>query len=381
MAIRVLIVDDSAFMRQIFFRLLSNDPELTVVATARDGVDALSKIGQYHPDVVTLDVAMPNMDGLECLAQIMHDHPVPVIMVSSLTSEGAEPTIRSLELGAVDYVAKPSTIGTEEIESIQQELIQKVKATAGVAITKLERTGSSWEHKKLSSVAPQLFSPPLTAAMLDLELLTIGSSTGGPKALYHLLPQLPADFPVGVVVAQHMPKDFTGIFAKRLNVLCQVEVVEGQDGDRIEPGKVLIAPSGRQTRVVRQNDLLVLQVSDQPGMLYKPSVDYLLESIAESCRGQVISIILTGMGSDGAVGMKKLRDLGARTIAEAEESCVVFGMPRVAIELGGAEYVESIFDIYARVCLILEESRKDKNMKRYYQDEWEKRRNSYCDQE
>jgi two-component system chemotaxis response regulator CheB len=359
MAIRVLIVDDSAFMRQIFFRLLSNDPELMVVATARDGVDALSKIEQYKPDVVTLDVAMPNMDGLECLAKIMQDHPLPVIMVSSLTSEGAEPTICSLELGAVDYVAKASTTRVEEIESIQQELIQKVKAAAGVTISKLERPIGprlSVNPAPPASPAPQLFSQSAPAQMLTLDLIAIGSSTGGPKALYYLLPLLPSDFPLGLVVAQHMPKDFTGVFAKRMNALCQIEVVEAQHGDQIEPGKVLIAPSGRQTRVVRQNDALVVEISDQPELLYKPSVDYLFQSIAESCREKVISILLTGMGSDGAAGMKKLRDLGARTIAEAEASCVVFGMPRVAIELGGAEYVESLADIFKRVGLILEES-------------------------
>jgi two-component system chemotaxis response regulator CheB len=357
MPIRVLIVDDSAFMRQIFFRLLSNDSELVVVATARDGVDALSKIEQYKPDVVTLDVAMPNMDGLECLARIMRDYPLPVIMVSSLTKEGAEPTLRALELGAIDYVAKASTTQVEANEkNIQQELIQKVKAAAGVTISKLERSISPPRNARSTLPAPRPAFNSILAAPADLEMMVLGASTGGPKALYYLLPLLPPDFPLGLVVAQHMPRDFTGVFAQRLNALCQIEVCEGCDGDRVEPGKVLIAPSGRQTRVIRQNNALVLEISDQPVLLYKPSVDYLLGSIAESCMGKVISILLTGMGSDGAAGMKKLRDLGARTIAEDEASCVVFGMPRVAIELGGAEYVESLADILKRVCLILAES-------------------------
>jgi two-component system chemotaxis response regulator CheB len=360
MAIRVMIVDDSAFMRQIFFHMLSNDPELVVVATARDGLDALTKIEQYRPDVVTLDVAMPNMDGLECLTKIMHDHPVPIVMVSSLTSDGAEPTIRSLELGAIDYVAKPSTTRVEELESIQQELIQKVKAAAGVAIAKLERSPGLPGNTKTASLHTQAVFPPITPATLDLEIMAIGSSTGGPKALYNLLPQLSAKFPLGVIVAQHMPKDFTGVFAKRLNAICRIEVVEARDGDRVKPGKVMIAPSGHQTRIYRKNDALLVEVSDQPGMLYKPSVDYLLQSIVDSCKGNAISILLTGMGSDGAAGMKKLRDLGARTIAEDESSCVVFGMPRVAIELGGAEYVEHLSDIYMRICSILEADRKDK---------------------
>jgi two-component system chemotaxis response regulator CheB len=359
MAIRVLIVDDSAFMRQIFFRLLSNDPELLVVATARDGVDALIKIEQYKPDVVTLDVAMPNMDGLECLAQIMRKHPLPVIMVSSLTTDGAEPTLRSLELGAVDYVAKTSTTQIEELEGIQQELKQKIKAAAGVNLSKLGRLTVPARRVQPAGPAERPIFTAGSPAMFNLDLLAIGSSTGGPKALYHLLPLFPANFPLGIIIAQHMPKDFTGVFAKRLNGLCRVEVAEARQGDRIEPGKVLIAPSGYQTRVVRREDALTLEVFERPGMLYKPSVDCLFQSIADCCREKVIGVLMTGMGSDGAAAMKKLRDLGARTIAEAESSCVVFGMPRVAIELGGAEYIESLPDIFKRVCLILEESRQE----------------------
>jgi two-component system chemotaxis response regulator CheB len=359
MAIRVLIVDDSAFMRQLFFRLLCNDPELLVVATARDGVDALTKIEQYKPDVVTLDVAMPNMDGLECLAQIMQKHPLPVIMVSSLTTDGAEPTLRSLELGAVDYVAKTSTTQIEELEGIQQELKQKLKVAAGVTLSKLGRpTGLARRAQPAVPVKQSVF-PAGSPAKLNYDLIAIGSSTGGPKALYYLLPLFPADYPLGVIIAQHMPKGFTNVFAKRLNGLCQVEVVEARQGDRIEPGKVLIAPSGYQTKVVRRKDDLVVEIFDQPEMLYKPSVDCLFQSIADCCMEKVISILLTGMGSDGATAMKKLRDLGARTIAEAESSCVVFGMPRVAIKLGGAEYIESLPDIFKRICLILDENRKE----------------------
>jgi two-component system chemotaxis response regulator CheB len=235
-------------------------------------------------------------------------------------------------------------------------LIQKVKAAAGVNISKLGRFISPPRSVRSTAPAPLPAFKSVFTASPDLEMMALGASTGGPKALYYLLPLLPPDFPLGMVVAQHMPRDFTGIFAQRLNALCQIEVCEGCDGNRIEPGKVFIAPSGRQTRVIRRNNALVLEISDQPALLYKPSVDYLLGSIAESCMGKVISILLTGMGSDGAAGMKKLRDLGARTIAEAEASCVVFGMPRVAIELGGAEYVENLTDILKRVYLILEES-------------------------
>ena len=349
MPIRVLIVDDSAFMRQIFFRMMSNDPELMVVGTARDGLDALKKIEQFKPDVVTLDVAMPNMDGLECLAKIMETNPLPVIMVSSLTIEGAEPTIRALELGALDYVTKSSATRLEDLERVQEELIKKIKVAAEVPVARLEMPGPVKVAKTGVSKIPEA----VFAQKIDLELVAIGSSTGGPKALYYLLPLFPKNFPLGIVVAQHMPKDFTGVFAKRLNSLCQLEVVEAKHGDKIEPGKILIAPSGYQSRVVRQGNSLVIHIYDQPEFLYKPSVDNLFHSLAETTKGKVLGIILTGMGSDGAAGMKKLRDLGARTIAEAEESCVVFGMPRVAIELGGAEYVESLSNIYSRIVAIL----------------------------
>jgi two-component system chemotaxis response regulator CheB len=349
MPIRVLIVDDSAFMRQIFFRMLINDPELMVVATARDGLDALKKIEDYKPDVVTLDVAMPNMDGLECLAKIMEKDPLPVIMVSSLTREGAEPTIKAFELGAVDFVTKSSTTQLDNVEDIQQELIQKIKTAASIKGAKLGKLSSGFPVADRGKLLPKLGFTKKT----DLEMVAIGCSTGGPKALYYLLPLFSPGFPLGIIVAQHMPKDFTGVFAKRLNSICQLEVIEAKQGDLVLPGKILIAPSGKQSRVVREGNSFMVEVSDTPELIYKPSVDHLFQSVAESCGGKVLSLLLTGMGADGAVGMKKMRDLGARTIAEAEESCVVFGMPRVAIELGGAEFVESLPNIYSRIAAIL----------------------------
>jgi two-component system chemotaxis response regulator CheB len=349
MPIRVLIVDDSAFMRQIFFRMLINDPELMVVATARDGLDALKKIEDYKPDVVTLDVAMPNMDGLECLAKIMEKAPLPVIMVSSLTREGAEPTIKAFELGAVDFVTKSSTTQLDNIEDMQHELILKIKTAASVKGAKLGGLSAGFYGSNRSKLHPR----GEFAKKTDLEMFAIGCSTGGPKALYYLLPLFPPDFPLGIIVAQHMPKDFTGVFAKRLDAICQLEVDEAKHGDSILPGKILIAPSGKQSRVVRDGNSLRVEVSETPELIYKPSVDYLFQSVAESCGGKVLSLLLTGMGADGAAAMKKMRDLGARTIAEAEESCVVFGMPRAAIELGGAEYVESLPNIYSRIAAIL----------------------------
>ncbi|HPT86600.1 MAG TPA: chemotaxis response regulator protein-glutamate methylesterase [Bacillota bacterium] len=348
MAIRVLIVDDSAFMRQVILKMLQEYPGIAVVATAKDGLDALAKIEVYQPDVITLDVDMPNMNGLECLAQIMERFPRPVIMVSSLTIEGAEPTMKAMELGAVDFVTKPSITDPQLLENIKDDLIQKVKVASTVKTSQLKKvTAPSFGLAVMKQNEEVIANPH------QLELLAIGSSTGGPRALYYLLPQFPKNFPLGIIIAQHMPKDFTSVFAKRLNSLCRLEVVEAKDGDRLEPGLVLVAPAGSQTRVVRGADGLRVAVTEEPKLLYKPSVDYLYKSVAETCKEKSLSVILTGMGSDGAVGMKQLRNLGARTIAEAEESCVVFGMPRVAIEIGAAEYVESLPQIFERIMQIV----------------------------
>lgn len=354
MAIKILVVDDSAFMRQLITKMLEGDAELDVVAFARDGIDALNKIGLYQPNVITLDVEMPNMDGLQCLAKIMEQHPMPVLMLSSLTKAGAEPTIKALELGAVDYITKPSTTDATLINQLREELIQKVKAAAKIRPNNLKRVLPQSDFFAIPK--PHLEIAPKIQNRTQLELVAIGSSTGGPRALYYVLPQIPADFPLGIIIAQHMPKEFTGIFAQRLNSLCQVEVAEAKDGDRIVPGKVLIAPSGKQTMIVRENEKLIVKTSNEPNLLYKPSVDYLFKSISQSSQGRVLSVILTGMGGDGAIGMKEMRDLGARTIAEAEESCVVFGMPRVAIEMGAAEYVESLPNILPRIFKIIMQS-------------------------
>lgn len=344
MPIKVLIVDDSNIIRQIFSSFLEEDNELQIVGCAPDGKDALEKIATLKPDVVTLDVEMPVMNGLDCLAKIMEKNPLPVVMVSYLTTAGAEATIKALELGAVDFVSKPLTTDKENLRTIQAELIQKIKVAAEIKITTLKGT-------QKTSVSTDFVLP--SKLKTDLEVLAIGSSTGGPRALNNLLTLFPRKFPIGVIVAQHMPKDFTQIFAKRLNDVCELEVIEAKSGDEIRPGRVLIAPSGRQAKVIRYKESLLVEVFDQANLIYKPSIDLLFKSIALTCQGKVLSILLTGMGSDGAAGMQELRKLGARTIAEAEESCVVFGMPRAAIEMGGAEYVESLPNIFPRILDII----------------------------
>jgi two-component system chemotaxis response regulator CheB len=352
MPVRVLVVDDSALMRQIISRMLREDSELQVVGTAYDGQNALEKIERLRPDVITLDVAMPNMDGLECLRRIMDAHPLPVIMVSYLTLAGATHTIKALELGAVDFVTKNTTHDPAENLVMQNELIQKVKVAATIRISELRPVVTPFAPPAAFDDAP---SP---AKFNQLEVMVIGCSTGGPRALHQLIPNLPAGFPVGLIIAQHMPRDFTRVFAQRLNDLSQLEVREAQTGDLVQPGRVLIAPSGRQTTVRRDGEgRLTVAVSEAPNLLYKPSIDHLLHSVAVTCGHRVLGVILTGMGLDGAQGLRELRNLGARTIAEAEESCVVYGMPRAAAELGGVEFVESLPQVLPRVERILREYR------------------------
>ena len=347
MSIKVLIVDDSLFVTEILSRMVDEDPELKVIGTARDGFEALSKITGLKPDVVTLDIEMPKLNGLDCLVRIMAQSPLPVIMVSHLTREGAEPTLQALELGAVDFVTKVSDSDPEAILAIRHELISKLKMAAGIDRSKLKVSSPSQAASRPRSLSE--------VSCDQLELLVIGASTGGPRALDQLLTLIPKNFPLGVLVAQHMPKDFTKVFAGRLNGRCEMHVSEAQSGEEIKPGKILIAPSGYQTQVVRRDKALVAEVFDYPNQIYKPSVDLLFKSVALACGAEAIGVILTGMGSDGAAGILELRRSGARTIAEDEASCVVFGMPKAAIATGGVEFVESLGDIYSRIVQIMKE--------------------------
>lgn len=345
MPIKVLVVDDSPLIRQVLCHMLEEDPEIEVAGTASNGKEALVKVADLKPDVVTLDIEMPVMNGLETLEKLMETVPLPVIMVSHLTVEGAEPTIKALELGAVDFVTK---ISSEHItiDKIQEELIGKIKFAATIP-------KSHFKPIKLKKEIPEKSVLSLSDVKTDLELVAIGSSTGGPRALSQLLPLFPGNFPLGIVIAQHMPKEFTLIFANRLNDICNIEVMEAKSGDVVKPGRVLIAPAGFQTKVLRKNNVLQVEVFEQASLIYKPSVDLLFKSVALTCGGKALSILLTGMGADGAAGMQELHKLGARTIAEAEETCIVYGMPKAAIELGGAEFVEPLPNIFNRIIQII----------------------------
>ena len=347
--IKVLIVDDSPFMRKALERMLQA-PDILVVGAARDGLDALEKIPVLNPDIVTLDIEMPRLDGLGCLKRIMAEMPRAVLMVSSLTQEGAQATLEALALGAVDFIPKESSLASASILQIQQDLQEKVRK---LAMSPRFRTLRP-PPPPLRLGVPPLFQPPAPQAVARLgalagpmaEILTIGCSTGGPKALQDLLPGLPKNLPVPCLVVQHMPGSFTKAFADRLNGICQVEVKEAQHGETTRPGVVYIAPGG-QHMLYRSRGLGgFLELSAEPAAsLHRPSVDVLFQSIADATNRQVLAMILTGMGSDGTRGMAALKAKGAHTLAEAEESCVVYGMPKAAYERGCVDQVAPLQDM------------------------------------
>jgi len=324
--VRVLVVDDSALMRQVLSRALAEDPGIEVIGTAPDPYVARDKIKALNPDVLTLDVEMPRMDGLAFLERLMRARPMPVVMVSSLTEAGCEVTLRALELGAVDFVAKPRVNLRERMHEVTGELIEKVKAAAAA------RVRLRGPHAAPISPRPALYRTTDT-------VIAIGASTGGTEALREVLTALPADSP-GVVVVQHMPERFTRAFAERLDGLCTVRVKEAEDGDRVLAGHVLIAPGNFHLRIARDGALVRARISqDPPVNRHRPSVDVLFHTAAETLGPNAVGVIMTGMGSDGARGLLAMRQAGARTVAQDPESCVVFGMPREAIALGAAESV------------------------------------------
>ncbi|MHB1126219.1 MAG: protein-glutamate methylesterase/protein-glutamine glutaminase [Bacillota bacterium] len=335
--IKVLVVDDSAFMRRVVIKMLESDPAFEVVGYARDGKDALEKIDSLKPQVVTLDVEMPVMDGLSTLAAIMERKPLPVVMLSSHTNRGAEISLRALELGAVDVVLKPER---DKFDAVAAELLVKLKVAAGVSADKVNRQA---RHPLTSPVVDHR----LVSMHRKLEIVAIGSSTGGPSALQQVLTRLPEDFPAGVVVVQHMPPGFTGPLAKRLDELSHIHVREAQAGDRIEPGLALIAPAGHQMVLERRGREVKVQLTEKAPVptLFKPSVDVMMLSVAEVYGPLALGVILTGMGNDGVRGLIAIKEQKGQTIAEAEESCVVFGMPRAAIEAGVIDTVLSLQQI------------------------------------
>jgi len=353
--VRVLIVDDSSFMRKSLERMLSTD-DVLVVGTARDGFDALEKIPELKPDIVTLDVEMPKMDGLTCLKRIMAEHPMPVLMVSSLTHEGAKATLDALAFGALDFITKEKDFAAGEgnILNMQNELLEKVKKLAHSPRFKykhLQSHGGSSRLESTLSQTPAVVLPKSTStasipASPRADLIVLGCSTGGPKALQEFLPYLPKNLPVPMLIVQHMPASFTKPFAERLNSICQVEIKEASNGDAPQSGHIYIAPGGVHMHIRNRLGRYVIELNPEPAnTLHRPSVDVLFQSAYESCNTQLIAMILTGMGADGAQGMKKLKQKGTYTLAEAESSCIVYGMPKSAVELGCVDVVAPIQDM------------------------------------
>ncbi len=327
--IRVLIVDDSAFMRAALTRMIVSDPDLLVVATAASGMEALQKIVSLDPDVVTLDVQMPGLDGLETLRRIVAEYPRPVIMVSSTTSKDAETTFRALSAGAFDYVPKQLSPTSLDIRDISDDLVAKIKAAA--------ESRYSRDRFILPRKPPRAVSKPVREFSLSpIAIVALGVSTGGPKALEQILPALPGDLPVPLLVVQHMPAGFIAPFAERLNRLCAVSVCEASHGKPAQPGVVYIAPAGSQMTVLRTSgSRTLICLSDQPqNQLHVPSVDITMESVAAAFHSQAMGVIMTGMGSDGALGMDAIHREGGFTVGQDELSCAVYGMPRVCAETG-----------------------------------------------
>ncbi len=332
--IRVLVVDDSALMRQFISDILRSDPRIEVAGTARDGKDALAQIRAIKPDIVTMDVEMPNMDGLKALEEIMKINPIPVIMVSTMTQEGAETTLKALALGCVDFIGKPSGSISLNIKDVGREIIDKVIAASTAKV----RTRANIFAAPAKPLSPandfRRMTPPLMGTG-HYDIVAIASSTGGPMALSELLPKLPKKFPVPIVITQHMPKEFTGSFAKRLNESSQIEVVEGFEGLTLKPGRAVIAPGGSHLVIKRRQGTAVCSLSDAPPVLsVKPAANIMFLSLADEYGGNVLCVILTGMGRDGTDGAIALKKRGAYVIAESQKTCVVYGMPKAAADAG-----------------------------------------------
>ncbi len=334
--IRVVVVDDSALVRSLLAEIINRQPDMQCVGAAADPLAAREMIRELDPDVITLDVEMPRMDGLEFLSRLMRLRPMPVVMVSTLTEQGAEITLRALELGAIDFVAKPRIGVSQGLSELASDIVDKIRVAAAAQV------------KRLASPAPAAAPAPGIAVarpaaplprMSTEKIICIGASTGGTEAIREVLVPMPADAPA-IVITQHMPPGFTTSFATRLNGLCKIRVAVARDGERILPGHAYIAPGGRHLRIERSGSNYVAVVDDtEPVNRHRPSVEVLFKSCAHVIGPNAIGIMLTGMGADGASAMREMKDAGSYNYVQDEASCVVFGMPRMAIQHGAAHEV------------------------------------------
>jgi two-component system, chemotaxis family, protein-glutamate methylesterase/glutaminase len=321
---KVLVVDDSAYVRKVVTQILSRSPFLEVVGTARDGRDALEKVEEYRPDVITCDLIMPEMDGVEFVREQMKRRPVPIIIMS-IASETAELALTALELGAIDFVQKPTALATEKLLEIADELIAKVKTAAEIPISK--PTAIPSESTSMDFPEPQKGA---------VDIVVLGISTGGPQALRYMIPQLPADFRVPMAIVMHMPVGYTEMYAHKLNELSKLQFHEAKEGDLFEPGKVLLAPAGRHLTLRRNDDgNIVAHLDARPfETLHRPSIDVLFQSTAETYGSRVLGVVMTGMGTDGKEGASWIKAQGGIVFTESEDTCVVYGMPRAVVEVG-----------------------------------------------
>ncbi|ACL71002.1 protein-glutamate methylesterase/protein-glutamine glutaminase [Halothermothrix orenii] len=345
--IRVLVIDDSLMVRKILTNTLEKDNNITVVGTARDPYEAVSKITCLKPDVLTLDVEMPRMNGLEFLKKLMSSHPMPVIMVSTLTTRGSEITLKALNEGAVDFVAKPCIFGNKERQIFQQEIINKVKVAARVDVRKLTsfRYRTSTVSKKVNKLR--------YSNLLSRYIIGIGASTGGVKAIKYILPGFPRESP-GIVIVQHMPGGFTNSFARLLNNISTLDVREAATGDIVKPGTAFVAPGGYHLEVLKKGHNFYIRLNKNKKIHHqRPAVDVTFKSMAECAGKNAIGVLLTGMGQDGARGLKKIRQAGGYTLAQDRETATIFGMPRKAIEIGAVDEEVSTGEIVDKIFLKL----------------------------
>ncbi|NOZ08211.1 MAG: chemotaxis response regulator protein-glutamate methylesterase [FCB group bacterium] len=351
--INAIVIDDSAFMRKAITIMLESDPGIKVMATARDGKEGFELVRQHRPDVVTLDIEMPRTNGLECLDMIMKEVPTPVLVISSLSTKGAETTLTALDKGAVDYIPKTKSYVAIDIVKIQEELLRKIKAVVKtrrhIAIEKrFTKTVSNLKESPASEEIPEIFN----LAGVTIKCVAIAVSTGGPPIIHKILNSLPSGFPP-VLVAQHMPEQFTGNFADRINSKSDITVKEAETGDVISKGNAYIAKGGKHLLVSRNGIRVTGRITRSPeDAHYHPSADILMNSVAEVYGSSALGLILTGMGKDGVEGLKLLKKSGGKIIAQDEKSCVVFGMPKVAIQQNLPDAVLSVEGIISSLLTI-----------------------------
>ena len=347
--IRVMIVDDSAVVRQVLSAALEKDPEIEVIGTASDPIFALEKMQRDWPDVITLDVEMPRMDGITFLKKLMAERPTPVVICSTLTGKGTETSMQALAAGAVTIVTKPTMGLKQYLQDASEDLAHAVKSAAKANVRRLMPVSHA---PKLTADA--ILPPPAHAMAQTTDMVVaVGTSTGGTQALEAVLTRLPRVTP-GIVIVQHMPEKFTEAFANRLDGLCQIEVREAKNGDRVMPGRALIAPGGRHMLLKRSGAQYHVEIMDGPLVSrHRPSVDVLFRSVAQCAGKNALGIIMTGMGDDGARGLKEMHEAGAKTVAQDEESCVVYGMPKEAVKLNAVDRIMPLDDIAGAMLAVL----------------------------